>query len=339
MSASRRAALILSCVAAAVSARPVRAQDAGLLPLYQPAQRVSGTIRISGSPQMGDLMKRYEAGFHRVQPGVRFEYSLQSTLSAVPDVGAGKADISLLGREIWPSEMQAFQSAEGYPPLVVEIATGSFDVPKATFALMVFVPAANPIPSLSIAQLAQIFGEGGTGSPPIRTWGDLGLTGPWADRPIHLDGFGVDNDKSKIFSQMVFTRGQHWKSNLRQFTNTAGPHPIDAGEAIIRAVSEDPDAIGISNVHYATPSVRAVPLSAHSGAPAVPATRATVASRAYPLSRAVCMVTRANPSAAVTEFLRFILSRNGAEAVREEGNYLPLTPAIAATQRAVLKPD
>jgi phosphate transport system substrate-binding protein len=322
-------AVLLHRAAGAQSADP---------PSYQATHQVSGAIHTWGSPQMGDLLRRYEDGFHKVQPSVKFLDDLKSTVTAVAGVYTGRADIGLLGREIWPIEVQAFESVEGHPPLVLEVATGSFDVPKATFALMIFVPKSNPIASLSTQQLEHIFGnlETPPEGKPMWTWGDVGLKGAWATRPIHLYGFNVDNDKSQIFSRLIFKKDERWNCGLREFSNGLGPSGADAGDLIVQAVAEDADGIGISNVHYATPEVKALAISTHNnGAPIAP-TRESVAAKSYPLTRAVYMVLNSDPihppSAAMIEFLRFVLSRQGQEAVRQEGNYLPLTADVAARQ-------
>jgi phosphate transport system substrate-binding protein len=307
------------------------------LPEYTAAKQVSGTIQICGSPQMADLLKLYEQGFVKVQPAVHFENDLKSTLTAVSGVYTGRADIGLLGREIWPGEFQTFESIKGHAPTVIDIATGSFDVPKATFALMIFVPKSNPITSLSTEQLERIFAANDASSnSPIRTWVDLGLKGQWAIRPVHLYGFKVDNDKSQIFSQMIFSKGERWNPALNEFSNAAGPNGADAGELIVRAVANDPGAIGISNVHYATPNVKALALATPAQRIPVAPTRESVANRSYPLARAVYMVVDNDaahrPSEAVIEFLRYALSRQGQQAVMQEGNYLPLPTEIALRQ-------
>ncbi len=307
---------VIALAALALCARGATEQRADL-PVYVPTAAVGGVVRVGGSPQMGDLLHEYEKGFLQVQPSVRFEEELKSTITAVASVYTDRADVGLLGREIWPSEMQAFESVLGRPPHVIEIATGSFDVPKATFALMVFVPRENPIITLSMEQLARIFGEG---TRSVLVWGDLGLTGVWAKRPVHLYGFAAGNDKSKTFSRLVFKRGQHWSARLKEFSNDA---ETDAGEKIVRAVGTDRSAIGISNVHYASADVKVLPLSVRTGSPAVAPTRETVASHAYPLTRSVYMIVD-RPSAATLEFLRFVLSQQGAEAASRAGNYLPL---------------
>jgi phosphate transport system substrate-binding protein len=123
------------------------------LSLYMSTQQVNGVIRIWGSPQMGDLLKRYEEGFRKVQPSVHFEDALKSTVSAVAGVYSERADIGLLGREIWPSEAQAFESVKGHAPTTIEVATGAYDVPKATYALMIFVHRSNPIKASPLISL------------------------------------------------------------------------------------------------------------------------------------------------------------------------------------------
>ena len=300
---------------------------------YVASQSVAGTIRVAGSPQMGELLRLYEQGFAAVQPKVRFEQELNSTVTAVDAVSARRADVALLGREIWPTELQAFESARGHVPTVIDIATGSYDVHKATFALMIFVPKVNPLRSLTLGQLERVFGAG---QGDVTTWGELGLRGVWANRAIHLYGFSVNNDKSQIFSQLVFEHGERWNLVMKGFSNGAGPDGEDAGERIVRAVAEDQDAIGISNVHYAVPGVKALSLSAGAGAQPVAATRTSVADRSYPLTRAVYLVVdedAAQPETqAVREFVRYVLSRQGAMAVQQEGNYLPLPAAVARRQ-------
>jgi phosphate transport system substrate-binding protein len=309
------------------------------LPPYAPTKQVNGVIRIWGSPQMGDLLKRYEEGFRKVQPSVHFEDALKSTVSAVAGVYSERADIGLLGREIWPSEAQAFESVKGHAPTTIEVATGAYDVPKATYALMIFVHRSNPIKSLSIEQLDRIFGNT-AGRKQVHTWGDLGLKGTWAKREIHLYGFSTENDKALIFSRLVFHEGTRWNCHLREYSNASGPPAIDAGELILRDLAKDPVGIGISNIHYATQDVKVMPLSTMASEPSVAPTRENIESRRYPLSRAVYIVFDRSaqhlPNPIVLEFLRYILSSQGQADVLHDGTYLPLAPSIVEVQRRLL---
>lgn len=326
-----------SLVIATLSIPHVHAQNPSL-PTYSPTRQVTGVIRIWGSPQMGNLLHRYEEGFQKAQPFVRFESSLKSTITAVAGVYTDRADIGLLGREIWPSEEQAFESITGHLPVAIEIATGAYDVPKATYTLMIFVHRSNPITSLSTAQLDYIFG--GASNISIRTWGDLGLKGAWATRSIHLYGFSGDNDKSLIFSRLIFKQSTRWNCTLHEYANTSSDPTGDAGNLIVKAVAEDPSGIGISNIHYSTQDVKALPLSSQDSESPIAPTRENVASRRYPLFRAVYMVInrgKDNPTyPTVSEFIHYVLSRQGQEDVLNEGTYIPLTPDIAEKQRRLL---
>ncbi len=297
-------------------------------------------MHIWGSPQMGELLKLYEQGFRQLHPNIRFENSLSSTVSAVAGVYAKRAQIGLLGREMWPTEAEAFTSVAGHPPKALQVATGSYDVPKATFALMIFVQDSNPIASLTVPQLRQIFGAGSDKTRPISTWGDLGLTGVWEHRTIHLYGFRKENDKAQIFSRIVFGGQTEWSCSLVAFDPGAGENPQDAGERIVQAIATDPNGIGISNVHYMKGRVRVIPLAENADEAPVAPTRATVATRQYPLSRAVYMVfdpSDDGQSGRLAQmFLRYVLSAEGIADAAKQSDYLPLTPSIAKAQLQLL---
>jgi phosphate transport system substrate-binding protein len=289
---------------------------------------------------MGDLLKRYEESFRAYQPGVRFEDQLYSTITAVSGVYTGRAEIGALGREIWPIEEQAFESVTGHAPTMVDVATGAYDVPKATFALMIFVHRSNPLASITTEQLERTFGSS---EKPIRTWGDLGVKGSWAGHAIHLYGFTTENDKAVIFRNLVFGRKTHWSCNLREFANGPGAEGLDAGELIVQAVAKDSYGIGISNVHYATTEVRAVPLAPSATAAPIAPSRENVASRAYPLTRAVYFVLDRSAdhplTEATSEFVKYVLSKQAAADVLREGSYLPLPPKSAKDERNRLRLD
>lgn len=341
----RSAALLASAAGIAPLARLDCAQERSAASGYQaPVRELTGTIRVCGSPQMAELLRHQESGFRLAQPQIRFEGSLDNTLAAVSCVATGHADLGLLGREIWQTELQEFTAVHGHPPLVLRIALGSYDVPKATFALMVFVPRTNPIAALSFDQLERIFAD----SPhAVHNWGELGLTGVWTQRPIHLYGFARTNDKARIFRSLVFKGNEPWSRTLTEFSNSSGPQNADAGALIIRAVAGDPDGIGISNIHYASAAVRALPLASLAGSPAVPPTRKAVAAGIYPLTRAIYLVAdpaqltredeHTSARSPLVEFLHFVFSEQGRRAVVEEGNYLPLTPTMAHDEEMLIQ--
>jgi phosphate transport system substrate-binding protein len=116
---------------------------------------------------------------------------------------------------------------------------------------------------------------------------------------------------------------------------------------MMAALGADPDGIAYAGLGNATPAVKALALAEKSTSPAVTLTRAHVADRTYPLTRTAYIYFApdqpngdpADPKVdpKVREFLSYVLSRQGQEAVARDGNYLPLTAALAATQREKLK--
>lgn len=252
-------------------------------PPYRPETLVSGTIRSWGSAQMAEVMALWEGGFQRYHPAVRFEDKLNGTVSGMGGLYSRAADLALMGREIWPSEATAYEQTAGHPATGIQVAMGSFDVPTKADALVVFVHRDNPIATLSLGQLRSLFGcasrECGSAS---QRWGEVGLTGEWADKPIHAYGYKLDN-AAAIFFKSVVLKDEERHCGIKTFANQTSQsgRRIDSGQLILNALASDPYGIAISNPHYAGPEVRAVALAAENGVPAIPPTRGAIASGKY----------------------------------------------------------
>ena len=306
------------------------------LPPYRPATQVEATIRLwgHGSPThdfLGDLVKVWMAGFQRLQPGVRFGYQLYGTASAVGALYTDAGDIALLGEEISPDARRAFVRARGYGPTDISIATGSLDADFFDYAHMIFVHRDNPLRSLSLPQLAGIFGEAPLrGAGRLRRWGDLGLTGDWADRSIQPYAWKVDDDFGLFFRERVLSGSHRWNPRIREFAGAVRPDgsKYDRGQQIVDAVGADRFGVGISNVRFPNPQVKALPLAWTEGAPPCEATPASLVSQAYPLVRIIPAIIDRPPGLpvdpGVREFLRYVLSRDGQQALLTASRYLPL---------------
>src|SRR5260370_17142368 len=230
------------------------------MPHYQPQQVGSGTIRLwgHGAPVldfMGMLVKAWEDGFAKYQPGVKFEYDMYGTASAMGALYTGKGDITILGQEIYPFETAAFEQVKHYPPLGIEIATGSVDVRNFDFAIGVFINKNNPLSQMPLDQIDKIFAwhEGGK-SANIETWGQLELKGDWADKPIHLYGW----HESDVFSTFVEHAALHdshrWRCGMKQYAHShrADGTIYDSGQQILDALTSDPYGTALSNLLYFT---------------------------------------------------------------------------------------
>lgn len=314
------------------------------LPQYKPGPSVAGTIRIWGHGALGHdyietLVRHWEDGFHEYQPAVAFDNRLAGTASAIGAVYTGTGDLALLGREIWPSEITAFQEVLKHPPLGVEVTTGSYNVRNKDFPLIVYVHKRNPIAQLSLAQVDAVFGcEHRRGPRNIRTWGGLGLKGSWADRSIHVYGFEISRGFGYFFQQAVFAGSFKWNPDLLEFADQkqSDGKLLDAGKRILDALAKDPYGIAYSSALYANPDVKPVALAADDGGPYVEPRKETVQNRTYPLTRAIWMFFDRAPGQPVDpkvgEFLRYILSRQGQAAVVQDGDYLPLTAGVIQEQ-------
>ncbi len=187
----------------------------GLAP-YVARVQVSGVIRNFGNNYIPALMKVWENGFQRVQPGIRFETRLPGTEAAMAGLYGGTADLAFIGRESYPSEIAAFTETMGYAPLEIEISSGSFATPHKTFALMIFVHKDNPLAKLSLEEAARVFGCLGT---PVTEWGQLGLKGEWEHRPVHRYGYTLETGMAQYFQRTVLGGTDRWAGNLREFDN------------------------------------------------------------------------------------------------------------------------
>ena len=313
-------------------------------PPYVLQQPVTGVIRIWGHghrqlPWMRHLVTLWEEGFRKFHTGITVRYEMHGTSSGIPSLFTGIGDIAILGEEILPEAAAAFARVKGYPPLGIEICTGSVDVRNFDYAQMFFVHRDNPLAQLTLAQLDAIFGqEHRRGRRNIRTWGQLGLTGEWADQPITPYGWAID-DSFGFFLQTALLEGSHrWNNELREFIHINRPDGTiyDHGQQILDNLAQDRYGIAVSNIRYAGPEVKALALGERPEGPFYPASKQTLVERQYPLTRTIPAVVDRAPGKPLDpklrEFLRFLLSREGQEVVNQDGRYLPLTAEFAAAQ-------
>ena len=309
--------------------------DLSGLPDYQPEQMVSGTIREWGSNYFADsnLNDYWEAAFHKFQPGIKFDVHMRTALEAAPALVTGVADL-VACRLFTFSEEELYERAFNHEPLRILIATGSYDVPGWSPALAVVTNKENPISQLTVQQLDGIFGAERSGGYQGTTWH------PEAGRPasIHVYGLNLEYGMARDFQQIVFQGGDKWTESLREYANYAGEDGKlkIAADQLMLDLSKDPYGIGYSGVMFLTPQTKTLALAEKPGAPYVPLTIETVQARTYPLLLEVYFYLDRKPGEPVDpklkEFLRFVLSRQGQEAIAKDGKFLPLTKEAVEEQ-------
>ncbi|MDB6126829.1 MAG: phosphate transporter periplasmic phosphate-binding protein, partial [Verrucomicrobia bacterium] len=175
----------------------------------------------------------------------------------------------------------------------------------------------------------------------IRTWGQLGLTGEWADKPIHVLGYNLQfHFPQEITSRAFGGVTSKWNEQLREYANKLLPNGKFklAGESMLEDVAKDPYAIAYvaGGGAWQTPATKALALSVKTGGPEYELTLDNVQSRQYPMYADVFFFLDREPGKPVDpkirEFMRFILSREGQELVMKDGKYLPLTGDVVREQ-------
>jgi phosphate transport system substrate-binding protein len=154
------------------------------------------------------------------------------------------------------------------------------------------------------------------------TWGEIGLTGEWANRPISLYGRNSASGTYGYFKEVALFDGDY-KDEVKEQPGSS---------TVVQGVASDIAGIGYSGVGYKTADVRSVPISTTEGAPCYDAVGEHAVSGAYPIARFLYIYVNKNPNEDLDpvrgEFIRFVYSKEGQEAVVRDG-YFPVTKALA----------
>ncbi len=316
------AALLALCVgstigpAAAVAAPP--AVDAAIAP-YQSRSGVSGNLDSIGSDTLNNLMTLWAESFRKLYPSVRIQVEGKGSSTAPPALIAGSAQLGPMSREMKPTEIDEFEKAFGYPPTRIRVGVD---------ALAVYVNKDNPLERLTLPQLDAIFSKTRTCGTrqAIDTWGDAGLAeSTWASRPISLYGRNSASGTYGFFKEVALCGGD--------FRDTVKEQPGSA--SVVQGVAEELAGVGYSGIGYRTSGVKTLEIARKEGDPFVSVEPANVLAGRYPLARFLYIYLNRAPgrplSPTVEQFLRFVLSRQGQEAVVKDG-YLPLPARIVGQE-------
>jgi phosphate transport system substrate-binding protein len=274
---------------------------------------VSGKIKSVGSDTMNNLMARWAEGFKKEYPNVEVEVEGKGSGTAPPALIQGAAQFGPMSRPMKKMEIDDFEAKFGYKPT---------QVPTSLDALAVYVHKDNPIKSLTLQQVDAIFSKTrkGGADKDVKTWGDLGLEGEWADKPISLYGRNTASGTYAFFKEHILLAGDY-KDSVKEQPGSA---------AVVDSVGKDKFAMGYSGIGYKTADVRAVPLAKTAKSKAIEATAENVYSDDYPLSRYLYIYVNYKPNSELDplrrEFLKYVLSKDGQETVIKDG-YFPITAA------------
>lgn len=310
----KRLMAALTFAAAGVSAVSAVAAVDPALPTYEKTSGVSGNLSSVGSDSLANLMTLWAEEFKKNYPNVNIQIQAAGSSTAPPALTEGTANMGPMSRPMKDSEIQAFEEKYGYKPTAV---------PVAIDALAVFVHKDNPIKSLSIEQVDAIFSSTRLcgNDKDIKTWGDLGLTGEWANKPLQLFGRNSVSGTYGYFKEEALCKGD-FKSNVNEQPGSA---------SVVQSISSTLNAIGYSGIGYRTSSVRAVPLS-KKGGEAFEASEENALAGKFPLARFFYVYVNKAPNQPLSpldaEFIKLVLSKQGQEVVMKDG-YIPLPSKVA----------
>ena len=293
--------------------------DAGVAD-YAKTSGVAGNLNSIGSDTLNNLMAYWAEGFKSLYPGVKIQIEGKGSATAPPALTEGTAQLGPMSREMKETERDAFEKKFGYKPVQIKVAVD---------ALAIFVNKDNPIKGITLDQADGIFSSTfKSGGKSIEKWGDLGLTGDWASKPISIYGRNSASGTYGFFKEHVLQKGD--------FKPTVKEQP--GSSAVVQGVGSDLGAIGYSGIGYVTSQVKALPAGTSAEALVEPNYQ-NVISGDYPLARYLYVYINKKPGAEgdklVTEFLKFVLSKQGQEIVVKDG-YYPVPAAVIAEELAKL---
>lgn len=292
-----------------------------------PYLTADGAISIVGYNDMREMLESLDRLFERAHRGVRFALTLKGTRTAPAALASGRSLFAPMGAPFLPGQLAAYRHRVGADPVGFRIAIDSVEPQARSAPLAIFVPADNPLPHLTLAQLRLIFADH---AGDLR-WGQFGVTGKLANRPVHPYGIRA-NEALGLFMRQHALAGRAFGKEFVGLRES-----VD----VVQAVGRDPLGIGFAALNRATPEVRIVPLARRAGDRPSRGTRSDVMSGRYPLDRYLLIYVRIPPGGKLDpmarDYLRLALSPEGQRAIASGHlGYLPLNPKEVAAERAGL---
>ncbi len=260
-------------------------------------------IQNSGSDTMVNLAQLWAEEYKKVVPDVSVEVGGGGSSVGIRDLTQGIADIANCSRDMTASELEQAERNTGKRP--VEWVVG-YD------AMAIYAHKDNPIETLTLEELAEIYGEGGK----VDLWSQL----------------EVDNKKLCPSDEVVRVSRQNSSGTYAYFREVVlhkkdfklNSRDMSGSKDVVELVGHTPCAIGYSGMGYKTDDVKFVKIASKKGGEAYSPTLENVLAKKYPLARSLNMYTLGKPEGQVKAYIDWILSPQGQEIVEKSG-YIPVS--------------
>jgi len=256
-------------------------------------------IQNKGSDTLVNVAQAWAEEYQTVNPVVVVAVSGGGSGTGIAALINGTVDIANASRAIKDKEIKLARD-NGQNP--VKHVVG-FD------ALAVYLHGDNPLDEISIEQLAEIYGDGGS----YASWTDLGVEVP-----------GCKNQEIVVVSR------QNNSGTYAYFRNTVlgasdfrlGTRDMHGSKDVVDLVEKTPCAIGYSGLAYATDHVKLGCVVKASGGACTNPSVASALDGSYPIARPLFMYTNGEPTGAVGDYMNWIKSSEGQCIILNKG-YAP----------------
>ncbi|WP_025869327.1 PstS family phosphate ABC transporter substrate-binding protein [Methylobacillus glycogenes] len=263
-------------------------------------------VRIDGSSTVYPITEAVAEEFQKAKR-VKVTVGISGTGGGFKKFCRGETDISEASRPILAKEMELCKAA----------GIDYIELPVAYDALTVVVNPKNSfIKSFTVEELKKLWEPEAQGK--VKTWKQVNPS--WPDSPVKLFGAGSDSGTFDYFTEAIVGKA---KSSRGDFTAS------EDDNVLVQGVANDVAATGYFGFAYYEENatrVKAVPIVAKAGAPAVLPSRENVMNGSYqPLSRPLFIYVSANAAKNnpnVKAFIDFYLAN--AKPLVEEVKYIPL---------------
>jgi phosphate transport system substrate-binding protein len=245
-------------------------------------------IKIKGSRTMENVVKLWSETYHNKNPAVDIKMKNGGSGVGIAAFINGAADIATSSRAMKRGEIRLAKKRGKNP---IEHIVG-YD------ALAIFVHESNPLNAISIAELAEIYAEGGK----LTKWSELGIEVPGCrDGNIRLAGRHNTSGTYDYFRNTVLgTACYKWsiESLLRP-------------TQVLEYVKNNACAMGYGPLTLPVSKIKPLCLSMVRGQQCIMPNVETSYDKSYPMTRPLYIYTNGNPRGAIKAYLDWVLSDEG----------------------------
>jgi phosphate transport system substrate-binding protein len=269
----------------------------------------SGSKRIviqnKGSDTLVNVAQAWAENYAKVEPSVAIAVSGGGSGTGISSLINGTVDLANTSRKMKDREI-ALAQKNGVTPVKHIVGQD---------ALAVFIHKNNPLNEINIAQLAAVYGEGGT----IEKWSQLGVTVPGcpSDEVIRVSRQN-NSGTYAYFKKAVLGKMGEYK---------LGSRDMHGSKDVVELVAKTPCAIGYSGLAYANDHVKMPCVRKGDAETCVHPSSKTASDNSYPISRPLLMYTSGAPQGVIKSYLDWIMSDTGQCIIGKKG-YAPIREVV-----------